>query len=142
MTRVNLPVEIWQRNNVWTFKHDSTEEIESITIDPDHLFPDNNESNNVWTAGKGKIEKDVILDGYLGNYSTSRAPLKIDFTEKNSALNVEITNFPKFTVVPVANEKDTFESKSAGLKFKFNEAKTGFDMIILGNGETIPFTKK
>ena len=37
VTRVNLPVEIWQRNNVWTFKHDSTEEIESITIDPDHF---------------------------------------------------------------------------------------------------------
>lgn len=142
VTRVNIPVEVWQRNTVWSFKHNSTEEIESITLDPDHIFPDNNEANNVWTSGNGKIEKDVILDGYLGSYSTSRAPLKIDFTEKNSTLNVEITNFPKFTVVPVENEKDTFESKSAGLKFKFNEAKTGFDMVILGNGEIIPFTKK
>jgi len=142
VTRVKLPVEIWQRNTVWSFKHNSTEEIESITLDPDHIFPDNNEANNVWTSGNGKIEKDVILDGYLGSYSTSRAPLKIDFTEKNSTLNVEITNFPKFTVAPVENEKDTFQSTSAGLKFKFNEAKTGFDMIILGNGETIPFTKK
>ncbi|MCC9064444.1 M1 family metallopeptidase [Flavobacterium piscisymbiosum] len=142
VTRVKLPVEIWQRNNVWSFKHNSTEEIESITLDPDHVFPDNNESNNVWTSGNGKIEKDVILDGYLGTYSTTRAPLKIDFTEKNGTLNVEITNFPKFTVAPVENEKDTFQSTSAGLKFKFNEAKTGFDMIILGNGETIPFTKK
>lgn len=142
VSRVNLPVEVWQRNNVWTFKHDSTEEIESITLDPEHLFPDNNEANNVWTAAKGKIEKDIILDGYLGSYSTTRAPLKIDFTEKNGTLNVEITNFPKFTVVPVENEKDTFQSTSAGLKFKFNEAKSGFDMIILGNGETIPFTKK
>jgi hypothetical protein len=142
VTRVNIPVEVWQRNTVWSFKYNSTEEIESVTLDPDHVFPDNNEANNVWKAGNGKIEKDVILDGYLGTYSTSRAPLKIDFTEKNSTLNVEITNFPKFTVVPVENEKDTFESKSAGLKFKFNEAKTGFDMVILGNGETIPFTKK
>ncbi|OXE99143.1 hypothetical protein BC749_102633 [Flavobacterium araucananum] len=142
VSRINLPVEVWQRNNVWTFKHDSTEEIESITLDPEHLFPDNNEANNVWTAAKGKIEKDIILDGYLGSYSTTRAPLKIDFTEKNGTLNVEITNFPKFTVVPVENEKDTFQSTSAGLKFKFNEAKSGFDMIILGNGETIPFTKK
>ena len=69
-----------------------------LHLDPDHVFPDNNESNNVWTAGKGKIEKDVILDGYLGTYSTAKAPLKIDFTEKNSVLNVEITNFPKFSV--------------------------------------------
>lgn len=141
VSRVKLPVEVWQRNSVWTFKHNSTEEIESITLDPDHIFPDNNEGNNIWTAGKGSIEKDVILDGYVGAYSTSRAPLKIDFTEKNSTLNVEITNFPKFSVVPVENEKDTFQSKSAGLKFKFNDAKTGFDMIILENGQTIPFTK-
>ncbi|MGO4771332.1 M1 family metallopeptidase [Flavobacterium sp. W22_SRS_FK3] len=141
VTRVNLPVEIWQRNKEWSFKHDSTEEIESITLDPDHAFPDHNDTNNIWTAGKGKIEKDVILDGYLGNYSTKNAPLKIDITEKNSVLNVEITNFPKFSVEPVAGEKDTFQSKRAGLKFKFNESKTAFDMIVLGNGQVIPFTK-
>jgi len=141
VTRVNLPVEIWQRNKDWSFKHNSTEEIESITLDPDHVFPDHNTTNNIWTAGKGKIEKDIILDSYLGSYSTKNAPLKIDLTEKNSALNVAITNFPKFTIEPVAGEKDTFISKRAGLKFKFNEAKTGFDMIILENGQVIPFTK-
>jgi len=141
VTRVKLPVEIWQRNNDWSFKHNSTEEIESITLDPDHAFPDYNESNNVWTAGKSTVEKDIILDGYLGTYSTAKAPLKIEFTEKNSVLNAEITNYPKFSVDPVAGEKDTFESKRAGLKFKFNEAKTGFDMIVLGNGQVIPFTK-
>ncbi|MEL1253671.1 M1 family metallopeptidase [Flavobacterium sp. DGU38] len=141
VTRVNLPVEIWQRNNDWSFKHNSTEEIESIVLDPDHVFPDYNDSNNIWAASKGKIEKDVILDGYLGIYSTTRAPLKIEFTEKSSALNVEITDFPKFTVEPVAGEKDTFQSSRAGLKFKFNEAKTAFDMTILQNGQVIPFTK-
>jgi len=141
VTRVNLPVEIWQRNKDWSFKHNSTEEIESITLDPDHVFPDHNTTNNIWSAGKGKIEKDIILDGYLGSYSTKNAPLKIDLTEKNSVLNVAITNFPKFTIEPVAGEKDTFISKRAGLKFKFNEAKTGFDMTILENGQVIPFTK-
>jgi hypothetical protein len=141
VTRVSLPVEVWQRNNDWSFKHNSTEEIESITLDPDHVFPDYNENNNIWTSGKGKIEKDIILDGYLGNYSAKNAPLKIELTEKNSVLNVEITNFPKFTVEPVAGEKDTFISNGAGLKFKFNEAKTAFDMTVLGNGQVIPFTK-
>ncbi|MEO8532727.1 MAG: M1 family metallopeptidase [Flavobacterium sp.] len=142
VTRVKLPVEVWQRNNDWSFKHNSTEEIESITLDPDHVFPDYNESNNVWTAGKGTVEKDVVLDGYLGTYVTKNAPLTLDFTEKNSVLNVEITNYPKFSVKAVPNEKDTFESARAGLKFKFNEAKTGVDMIISGNGQVIPFTKK
>lgn len=141
VSRVNLPVEIWQRNTVWSFKHNSTEEIESITLDPDHVFPDYNSSNNVWLATTGKIEKDIILDAYVGNYSTTKAPLKIEMTEKNSVLSAEITNFPKFTIEPVEGEKDAFESKRAGLKFKFNEAKTGFDMIILGNGQVLPFTK-
>ncbi|MEO7977260.1 M1 family metallopeptidase [Flavobacterium sp.] len=141
ISRVALPVEIWQRNKEWSFKHNSTEEIESITLDPDHVFPDYNETNNIWAAGKGKVEKDIILDGYLGNYTAPKASLKIEITEKSSALNVEITNFPKFTVESVTGEKDTFESKRAGLKFKFNEAKTGFDMIVVGNGQVIPFTK-
>ncbi|WP_281632198.1 M1 family metallopeptidase [Flavobacterium luteolum] len=142
VTRVNLPVEIWQRNNSWSFKHNSTEEIESITLDPDNAFPDNNTSNNVWTAGKGKVEKDIILDPYIGNYITAKSPLTIELTEKNSVLNAELPNYPKFALEPVANEKDTFESARAGLKIKFNEAKTGFDLILIGNGQVIPFTKK
>jgi len=47
-TRVNLPVEIWERNSTWTFKYPSTEEIESVTYDPDKVFPDSNPGNNVW----------------------------------------------------------------------------------------------
>jgi hypothetical protein len=138
VSRVKLPVEIWQKNNVWAFKHDSTEEIESITLDPDHAFPDNNEVNNIWTSAKGTIEKDVILDGYLGTYSNDKAPIKIAFSEKNGVLYVEITGYPQFSVEPIG--KDFFESKRAGLKFQFNESKTGFDMIV-NDSQKIPFTK-
>jgi hypothetical protein len=46
--RVKLPVEIWERNSTWTFKYPSTEEIESVTYDPDNVFPDINADNNVW----------------------------------------------------------------------------------------------
>jgi hypothetical protein len=46
--RIKLPVEIWERNNTWTFRYPSTSEIESITYDPDKVLPDFNESNNVW----------------------------------------------------------------------------------------------
>ncbi len=52
VTRVKLPVEIWQKNVDWTFKHNSSEEIESVTLDPDHDFPDCNESNNSWKSAK------------------------------------------------------------------------------------------
>ena len=47
--RIKLPVEIWERNTSWTFKYPSTEEIESVTYDPDKVLPDFNTANNVWT---------------------------------------------------------------------------------------------
>jgi hypothetical protein len=43
-----LPVEIWQNNTSWIFKLPTTEEITKLVIDPDHVFPDSNEANNVW----------------------------------------------------------------------------------------------
>jgi len=46
--RVKLPVEIWERNSAWSFKYPSTEAIESVTYDPDNVFPDVNPDNNVW----------------------------------------------------------------------------------------------
>ncbi len=46
--RVKLPVEIWERNSTWSFKYPSTEAIESVTYDPDNVFPDINANNNVW----------------------------------------------------------------------------------------------
>ncbi|UQD56850.1 M1 family metallopeptidase [Flavobacterium sp. K5-23] len=139
VNRVKLPVEVWQRNKEWSFKHNSTEEIESITLDPDHVFPDSNEGNNIWTADKGTIEKDIILDGYLGIYSNPNAPIKIEFTEKNNVLNVEMTGYPKISVEPIG--KNLFESKRAGVKFQFNENQSGFELII-SDSQKIPFTKE
>ena len=48
--RVNLPVEIWQRGSTWKFIYPSTRKIEYVTIDPDRMIPDTDESNNVWKA--------------------------------------------------------------------------------------------
>ncbi|WP_281228867.1 M1 family metallopeptidase [Flavobacterium aquiphilum] len=138
VTRVKLPVEIWQRNVDWSFKVETTEEIESVVIDADHTFPDVNESNNTWKSGTGVVEKDIILDGYLGKFSTKAAPLKIEITEKNSVLYAEITNYPKFSLAPIG--KDKFESKEAGVTLEFNEAKNAFDMIISSN-QKLPFTR-
>lgn len=47
--RKTLPVEIWQNNNVWTFSVNSGEALSKVVIDPDHLFPDIDDSNNSWT---------------------------------------------------------------------------------------------
>lgn len=47
-TRVELPVEIWQRGGSWTFKAATQQPIRSVTIDPEHNLPDVNPENNVW----------------------------------------------------------------------------------------------
>ncbi|TWR29224.1 M1 family metallopeptidase [Mucilaginibacter pallidiroseus] len=46
--RVKVPVEVWERNNSFVYKFPSTEEIDSVTIDPDKQSPDYNQENNVW----------------------------------------------------------------------------------------------
>lgn len=50
--RIKLPVEIWQRNVAWSFSYPCTEEIESVSYDPDKVLPDYNPSNNTWKRNK------------------------------------------------------------------------------------------
>jgi hypothetical protein len=49
---VHLPVEVWQRGAVWTFKYQSTSPIESITLDPDKQLPDVDLKNNIYNGSK------------------------------------------------------------------------------------------
>jgi hypothetical protein len=137
VTRVKLPVEIWQKNTDWSFKNDSTEEIESITLDPDHVFPDVNSSNNFWSADKGELEKDVILDNYFGNFSSTMIPIKINFTEEEGKLVANATGQPKLPLDIAGKDKFTFDQ--AGLTIQFNESKSEFNLIV--NGQTFLFTK-
>ena len=45
---LQLPVEIWQRGDSWTFKVHSTSELKSVQLDPKSLLPDLDRTNNVW----------------------------------------------------------------------------------------------
>ena len=49
---VKIPVEIWQNGNTWVQKISTTDAIKSVTIDPNHVFPDVNYDNNTWSTGK------------------------------------------------------------------------------------------
>ncbi|MGH2552840.1 MAG: M1 family peptidase, partial [Chitinophagaceae bacterium] len=46
--RVELPVEIWQRNNEFTFGVSTTSEIKEVILDPDNKLPEWNRDNNTW----------------------------------------------------------------------------------------------
>lgn len=137
ITRVKLPVEVWQRNKAWSFKHNSTEDIESITIDPDHVLPDTNSANNTWTASKGLIEKDVILDGYLGTFSSKQIPLKITLFEQKNMLMAQATGQSPFPLENAGINK--FKFVPAGIEFQFNESKSEFTLN--QGGQSFTFTK-
>ncbi|WP_247235930.1 M1 family metallopeptidase [Telluribacter sp. SYSU D00476] len=47
-TRVELPVEVWQRGGSWSFRAATEQPLRSVTIDPDHKLPDVNPRNNTW----------------------------------------------------------------------------------------------
>jgi len=119
----NLPVEIWQRNKTWTFKYPSTEEIESITIDPNHVFPDSNPANNSWVSGKDTLEKDVIAEQYIGTYINKKQPkAKVIFTEKNGFLMFSFGRREQM-LYPIGNDK--FENRAPqNMVFQFNADKS------------------
>lgn len=48
--RKKLPVDIWERNKSWSFMLETTERLVSVTIDPDHVYPDINQENNTWKS--------------------------------------------------------------------------------------------
>ncbi|PKB15748.1 M1 family metallopeptidase [Flavobacterium sp. 5] len=140
ISRVQLPIEIWQRNTSWAFKTATTEEIDTITLDPDHVFPDINTANNVWNSDKGELEKAVILDGYLGNYSSKQLPVKLSFTEENGALKGTPGEGQGSAISFESIGKDKFGSeKEGGIEIQFNESKNEFTLKI--ENQNFIFTK-
>ena len=47
---LKLPVEIWNNATSKKIKLPTTEKLQTVTIDPDKVFPDQNFTNNVWKA--------------------------------------------------------------------------------------------
>jgi hypothetical protein len=48
--RINLPAETWIKYSRVEVPLDSTQPVTAITVDPDHVLPDRDRSNNVWNA--------------------------------------------------------------------------------------------
>src|SRR5450432_1156627 len=45
---IQLPMEIWQRGGVWTFKYMSAGKIDKVILDPENVLPDIDRKNNEW----------------------------------------------------------------------------------------------
>jgi len=136
-TRQTLPVEIWKRNTSWTFKHDSTEELTKITIDPDYVLPDVNSGNNKWQSTDG-TESAEIFSNYTGDFISSETEMSITITEGNSGLEIQIGAQGPFPLESEGNGEFIFEP--AALVIKYNAEKTGFTVDV--TGRSFEFTKK
>jgi Peptidase family M1 domain len=136
-SRMTLPVEIWQRNNTWTFKTATTDELESVKIDPDNVFPDSNDSNNSWSASKNGAEKVISLDSYLGNFSSKQIPIKITAIDEDGTLTFVSEGQPNLSLDNEGNDK--FAMKAAGVTIQYNAAKSAFSLEI--SGQKFDFTK-
>jgi len=69
---LTLPAEIWHRGGSWTFHYPSTTSIKSITIDPNHDYPDIDPSNNT-LSGKPKkpIPAGTTANDVINKYITA-----------------------------------------------------------------------
>ena len=47
-TRIALPAETWMQKTTYMLHLESKQPIASVVIDPDHVIPDNDRSNNLW----------------------------------------------------------------------------------------------
>lgn len=47
---IKLPVEVWKRGNVWSFRVDSKSEVKEVELNPDYTYPDVNKDNNLWKS--------------------------------------------------------------------------------------------
>ena len=128
VSRKSLPVEIWERNVDWTFKVDTNEELDSITIDPDHKLPDSNPENNVWTNEKNGITQVESLTPYLGKFSSQQLPIKIIFTEEDESLVINSPGQPATALDSKGAGK--FSLEQAGLVIQFNEAKDAIKLSV------------
>ena len=137
VSRKTLPVEIWQRNNEWSFKIDTKEELESIKIDPDAVFPDINETNNNWSNTKDGIFKPISYADYFGKFSSTKIPIKVEFSQVDEDLTMLATGQQALPLEPYGAGK--FGVKQYGLVVQFNEAKDMFSLEF--NGQKFDFTK-
>ena len=136
--RVQLPVEIWQRNTSWVYKNTSTEEIDTITIDPDHALPDTNTTNNVWSSEKSELEKAVILDEYLGDFVSKQISVKLAFSEDNGILVVTPEGETSIHFDSIGKDKFGADQEG-GIEIQFKENKTEFTLKM--EGQEFLFTK-
>ena len=67
--RIQLPAETWIQKKAAQIRLDSSEPIASVVIDPDHVIPDKDRSNNVLNlAGENEMFRRRFISGIPGHF--------------------------------------------------------------------------
>jgi hypothetical protein len=136
-SRVTLPVEIWERNTTWSFKFNSTEEVVSVTLDPDHIFPDKNSANDVFKVEGNSAKTISKYDAYYGEYTSKQLPMKIKVNEEDEQLILEAEGQQALPLNDKGNGK--FDFAEAGVEVQFSADKKSFTLNI--SGQEFTFTR-
>ncbi|MCG2792460.1 MAG: M1 family metallopeptidase [Weeksellaceae bacterium] len=135
---VKLPIEVWKRNTEWTFKLNSTKEVDQVKLDPASGVPDINSKNNIWTAAQATPVEKVNMKAFEGVFSTKDLPLKLTFTEKAGLLYGQATGQPEFALQYEGNNKFTFEQADIVITFSADKKSIDFSQ----GGRAFKFTKE
>lgn len=137
---VKIPVEVWKRNKTWTFRVNSTKEIETVTIDPENKIPDSDLKNNTWKSSEqvAAVTEKVNLQDYVGVYGSKQLPIKITFKVENSKLVGQVQNQKSIEFEYDGSDKFLYEA--AGLELQFSKDKK--TMKLSQSGQTFDFTKE
>lgn len=136
-TKVNLPVEVWQRNQEWSFSFDSKEELKTIVIDPSNVFPDVNSKNNIWKTEGFVPPAPGRLNVYVGKFSSKEIPVEIEIIDEEEQLVLTASGQQPLPLEDMGDNLFGFEA--AGLEVKFSEDKNSFTLSF--NGQSFEFTR-
>ncbi len=134
---IKLPVEIWKRNNEWTFEVPGNKEISSVLIDPKGAVPDVDVTNNRMRPTSAAAEK-VNLNEYTGTFAGKEIPVKVTLKVENNKLVAQVTGQQSF---PVEYQGDgLFSFDAAGIELQFGKDKKTFTLN--QGGQAFEFVKE
>lgn len=134
---IKVPVDVWMKNTKWTVRIPITEELESVTLDPEKVLPDGNPDNNVWTAsGKAvSLTPPANLDAFVGTYSSPEIPAKVNIAKSSNGLTIQFGNQQAMPLTFAGGNMYTLEQ--GGLELDFDTAKGEIDLSVQGQSITL-----
>ncbi|MGK4567717.1 hypothetical protein [Flavobacterium sp. 3HN19-14] len=78
-----------------------------------------------------------MLDNYVGTFSSKLLPIKLEFSDVDGILNLQVTGYPLIPLEDMGNDK--FEFKQAGLTAQYNADKS--QVTFHAQGQDFVFTK-